>query len=70
MAVKHIKTSDAKAAATAWVYFDDCYVPVGNLMGKENAGFKLIMSNFNHERWLICQQVLGGIRSVRQKPAF
>lgn len=62
--VKHIKTSDVKAAATAWVYFDDCYVPVENLMGKENQGFKLIMSNFNHERWLICAGVLGGIRRI------
>jgi len=62
--VKHIKTSDAKAAATAWVYFDDCYVPVENLMGKENAGFKLIMANFNHERWLICAGVMGGIRMI------
>ena len=35
ISVKHIKTSDVKAAATAWVYFDDCYVPVENLMGKE-----------------------------------
>lgn len=62
--VKHIKTSDAKAAATAWVYFDDCYVPVENLMGKENQGFKLIMANFNHERWLICAGVMGGIRKI------
>eukprot|EP00732_Lithocolla_globosa_P003821 Lithocolla_globosa_v1_NODE_3226_length_1727_cov_8.259569.p1 type:complete len:549 gc:universal NODE_3226_length_1727_cov_8.259569:1676-30(-) len=66
ISVKHIKTSDAKAAATAWVYFDDCYVPVENLMGKENAGFKLMMANFNHERWLICAGVMGGIRAILQ----
>lgn len=65
--VKHIKTSDTKAAATAWVYFDDCYVPVGNLMGRENAGFKLIMANFNHERWLICAGVMGGIRMILEE---
>ena len=62
--VKHIKTSDAKAAATAYVYLDDCYVPVENLMGEENAGFKLIMANFNHERWLICAGVMGAIRMI------
>jgi alkylation response protein AidB-like acyl-CoA dehydrogenase len=62
--VKHIKTSDAKAAATAYVYLDDCYVPVENLMGQENDGFKLIMANFNHERWLICAGVMGGIRMI------
>jgi len=64
LSVKHIKTSDTKVAATAWVYFDDCYVPVENLMGKENAGFKLIMANFNHERWLICAAIMGGMRLV------
>jgi alkylation response protein AidB-like acyl-CoA dehydrogenase len=64
ISVKHIKTSDAKTAATAWVYFDDCYVPVENLMGRENQGFKLIMANFNHERWLICAGVMGGIRMI------
>ena len=26
-------------------------VPVGNLLGKENKGFAVIMHNFNHERW-------------------
>lgn len=66
VSVKHIKTSDSKSAATAWVFFDDAYVPVENLMGKENQGFKLIMSNFNHERWLICAGVMGGIRMILQ----
>jgi alkylation response protein AidB-like acyl-CoA dehydrogenase len=67
MDVRHIKTSDAKAAATAWVYFDDAYVPVENLMGDENGGFKLMMTNFNHERWLICAGVMGGIRMILQE---
>ena len=26
-------------------------VPVANLIGEENSGFKYIMHNFNHERW-------------------
>ena len=42
--VKYIKTSDAKGAGTCWVYFDDCYVPVENLMGKENGGFKVLFA--------------------------
>lgn len=66
ISVKHIKTSDSKAAATAWVYFDDAYVPVENLMGKEGGGFKLMMTNFNHERWLICAGVMGAIRMILQ----
>ncbi|HAO42857.1 MULTISPECIES: acyl-CoA dehydrogenase family protein [unclassified Afipia] len=38
------------ASDTATLYFDDCRVPVANLIGTENAGFKLIMKNFNSER--------------------
>jgi len=65
--VKHIKTSDSKTSATAWVYFDDCYVPVENLMGEENAGFRLMMANFNHERWGICVGCLGSMRMILQE---
>jgi alkylation response protein AidB-like acyl-CoA dehydrogenase len=30
---------------------NDVPVPCANLIGKENEGFKVIMKNFNHERW-------------------
>ena len=36
------------------MFYDNVKVPVENLLGKENGGFKCIMANFNHERWLIC----------------
>jgi len=49
-----IKTSYSPAAGTAYVTFDEVKVPVENLLGKENEGFKCIMANFNHERWVIC----------------
>lgn len=35
---------------TATLYFDNCRVPVENLLGEENQGFRLIMQNFNFER--------------------
>jgi acyl-CoA dehydrogenase len=35
---------------TATLYFDDCRVPAGNLLGEENHGFRLTMRNFNAER--------------------
>jgi acyl-CoA dehydrogenase len=38
------------ASDTATLYFDNCRVPAGNLLGEEGAGFKIIMHNFNHER--------------------
>ena len=48
---KSIKTSYSAAAGTAYVIFENVKVPVENLLGKENEGFKAIMYNFNHERW-------------------
>ena len=35
---------------TATLHFDNCRVPVSNLVGTENQGFKAIMLNFNRER--------------------
>ncbi len=35
---------------TAALRFDDCRVPAANLIGEENAGFRIIMGNFNSER--------------------
>jgi len=35
---------------TAHLRFENCRVPVGNLVGFENMGFKTIMNNFNTER--------------------
>jgi len=48
---KPIKTSYSAAAGTAYVTFDNVKVPVENLIGKEGDGLKIILSNFNHERW-------------------
>jgi len=39
-------------------------VPVSNLMGKEGDGFKQVMYNFNHERWLIVQNLIGQGRAA------
>ena len=38
------------ASDTAELFFDDCTVPVGNLIGAENMGFACIMGNFQSER--------------------
>ncbi|MEA2839196.1 MAG: acyl-CoA dehydrogenase [Methylobacteriaceae bacterium] len=38
------------ASDTATLYFEECRVPVENLIGEEGAGFKTIMLNFNDER--------------------
>ena len=38
------------ASDTAELFFDDCIVPVENLIGEENKGFYYQMENFQHER--------------------
>ena len=38
---------------TAQLFFDNVRVPISNLIGEENQGFKLIMHNFNSERLLM-----------------
>jgi acyl-CoA dehydrogenase len=38
------------ASDTAELFFDDCRVPVENLIGAENMGFAGIMANFQSER--------------------
>jgi alkylation response protein AidB-like acyl-CoA dehydrogenase len=48
---KLIKTSYSPTAGTAFVSYDNVKVPVENLLGKENKGLQVILSNFNHERW-------------------
>ncbi|KAI9879266.1 MAG: hypothetical protein M1830_009067 [Pleopsidium flavum] len=45
-------------SGTTYVTFEDVKVPVENLIGKENQGFKVIMTNFNHERIGIIIQCL------------
>ncbi|MVF10660.1 acyl-CoA dehydrogenase [Ketobacter sp. MCCC 1A13808] len=38
------------ASDTAELFFEDCAVPKSNLIGQENAGFYVIMTNFQMER--------------------
>ncbi|KAH8115797.1 acyl-CoA dehydrogenase NM domain-like protein [Phellopilus nigrolimitatus] len=51
-----IKTSYSSTAGTAFVMFDNVKVPMENTIGKVGDGMRVILSNFNHERWMIvCQ---------------
>ncbi|KPK06565.1 MAG: acyl-CoA dehydrogenase [Betaproteobacteria bacterium SG8_39] len=44
---------------TALLRFEDCRVPVDNLIGEENAGFGAIMLNFNAERLTMAAMAVG-----------
>ncbi|KAF2402876.1 putative acyl-CoA dehydrogenase [Trichodelitschia bisporula] len=46
------------SSGTTFVTFDEVKVPVENLIGKVNQGFRVIMTNFNHERIGIIIQCL------------
>eukprot|EP00929_Paragymnodinium_shiwhaense_P084220 TRINITY_DN45014_c0_g2_i1.p1 TRINITY_DN45014_c0_g2~~TRINITY_DN45014_c0_g2_i1.p1 ORF type:complete len:551 (+),score=149.47 TRINITY_DN45014_c0_g2_i1:93-1655(+) len=61
---KQIKTTYSTCCGTALVVYHNVKVPVENLFGKEGDGFKQIMYNFNHERWLIVQSLTGQARAA------
>jgi alkylation response protein AidB-like acyl-CoA dehydrogenase len=50
---RKMKCSGVWSSGTTYITFEDVKVPVGNLLGKENSGFKYIMENFNHERFAL-----------------
>ncbi|GAA6053409.1 hypothetical protein JCM3770_002311 [Rhodotorula araucariae] len=54
---RKIRTSYSPAAGTAYVFFEGTKVPVENVLGGEGNGLKVILSNFNHERWVICCRI-------------
>jgi len=58
-----IEIGAGKLSATTYITFEDVRVPVHYLIGQENSGFRLIMSNFNHERLWIVFQALRGART-------
>ncbi|KAK2753147.1 hypothetical protein FQN54_007972 [Arachnomyces sp. PD_36] len=47
---KRMYNSGVNASGSTFLEFDNVKVPVENLIGEENKGFALIMSNFNGER--------------------
>ncbi|KAK8197003.1 acyl-CoA dehydrogenase [Phyllosticta capitalensis] len=61
---KLIKTSYSTAAATTFIEFDNVKVPVNHLLGEEHKGFKVIVSNFNHERWGMAAAALRFSRTI------
>lgn len=51
---KPIKTSYSPSAGTAYITFENVKVPVENTLGPEGGGIFVMLSNFNHERWVMC----------------
>jgi alkylation response protein AidB-like acyl-CoA dehydrogenase len=55
------------AAGTSYIEFDNVRVPANHLLGKEDHGFEIIMSNFNHERWAISCGIIRLSRTVTEE---
>lgn len=53
-----IKTAYSSTAGTAFVQYENVKVPVENLLGEEHKGFIVVMSNFNHERYMLAAAVI------------
>ena len=49
VSTRRMKTQGWWSSTTAYITFDEVRVPVGNLIGEQNKGFKYIMQNFNLE---------------------
>jgi len=50
---RKIHNSGQNAGGASWVALEDVHVPSCNLVGAENGGFALIMTNFNKERFIM-----------------
>ncbi|MGE0866972.1 MAG: acyl-CoA dehydrogenase family protein [Kofleriaceae bacterium] len=75
---KKLKKTGWWASDTAELSFDACRVPVGNLIGAENAAFPMIMTNFAGERLGIAGQCVAiaelayreAVSYARERQAF
>lgn len=53
LSMRRIANSGQKAGGASLVELDDVRVPVENLLGEEHGGFRVIMVNFNRERFIM-----------------
>lgn len=51
--IRKMQTQFDTCHGTTFLTFDNVAVPAANLIGKEGAGFKYLLLNFNHERLVI-----------------
>ena len=59
---RRVPNSGQEAGGASLIELDEVQVPAENLLGKEGEGFKIIMTNFNRERYVMC---VGCNRSAR-----
>ncbi|KAF9076694.1 acyl-CoA dehydrogenase/oxidase [Rhodocollybia butyracea] len=64
VSTKPIKTAYSPTAGTAYVVFNKVRVPVSNTLGEVGKGLSVILSNFNHERWMVTASSVGAQRVI------
>jgi len=64
LTTRHVFTQTSVLAGTSYVMLEDLKVPVGNLLGPLNGGFRTLMGNFNHERLAGAYMVIRYCRNV------
>jgi alkylation response protein AidB-like acyl-CoA dehydrogenase len=62
ISIRKMDTQFDTAHNTTFITLNDVKVPVSNLIGQENEGFMLLLTNFNHERFIIAA---GACRAAR-----
>jgi len=60
--VRQLHTQGDAGHHTSYITFEDVVVPRENLIGEEGKGFKYVLENFNHERFIIA---VGANRGAR-----
>ncbi|PYH91147.1 acyl-CoA dehydrogenase [Aspergillus ellipticus CBS 707.79] len=50
VSMRRLRVSGQRTGGTTYIELDAVRVPVGNLIGREGDGMRMIMTNFNHER--------------------
>ncbi|KAH7888150.1 acyl-CoA dehydrogenase/oxidase [Phlebopus sp. FC_14] len=65
VSTKPVKTSYSATAGTAFVTFSRARVPISShTLGRVGQGLQVILSNFNHERWMVAATSLGAQRVI------
>ncbi len=64
VSAKAIKTAYSSTAGTSYVTFDGARAPVANTLGAVGQGMQVVLSNFNHERWMIVCTSLAAQRRI------
>jgi len=61
---RKLRKVGVQSSDTAELFFDDCKIPVENLLGNENSGFRYIMESFNGEKIVLALISLGVVNVI------